>query len=264
METMARLSLSLLGGVRVRLAAGKPVILPTKKSQGLLVYLALRPGQAYPRERLAALLWGDTADEQARHSLRQTLCALRKALPPTKPPSLLIRGETVALNPAAVTVDVATFEGLVTQGTPGALERAAALYQGELLEGLGLREEAFEEWLRAERERLHELAIHALAKLLAHQARTGATEGAIQTAVRLLALDPLQEPVHRTLMRLYVRQGRRGAALRQYQTCLGVLRRELSVEPEPETTRLYHELVPLPPRGARPATVPLATPQTFR
>ena len=29
-------------------------------------------------------------------------------------------------------------------------------------------------------------------------------------AVRLLALDPLQEAVHRTLMRLYGRQGRRG------------------------------------------------------
>ena len=261
---MATLSLGLFGGFQARLGVGEVLHLPSRKAQGLLAFLALRPGQPYSREKLAALLWGDTADEQARHSLRQTLCVLRKALPPTKPPSLLIRGETVALNPAAVTVDVATFEGLVTQGTPGALERAAALYQGELLEGLGLREEAFEEWLRAERERLHELAIHALAKLLAHQARTGATEGAIQTAVRLLALDPLQEPVHRTLMRLYVKQGRRGAALRQYQTCLGVLRRELSVEPEPETTRLYHELVPLPPRGARPATVPLATPQTFR
>ncbi|MBI3029810.1 MAG: winged helix-turn-helix domain-containing protein [Candidatus Rokubacteria bacterium] len=261
---MATLSLSLLGGFHAQLGKGEARLLPSRKAQGLLAFLALRPGQPYSREKLAALLWGDTADEQARHSLRQTLCALRKVLPPTKPPSLLIRGETVALNPAAVTVDVAAFEGLVTQGTPGALERAAALYQGELLEGLGLREEAFEEWLRAERERLHELAIHALAKLLAHQARTGATEGGIQTAVRLLALDPLQEAVHRALMRLYVRQGRRGAALRQYQTCLGVLRRELSVEPEPETTRLYHELVPLPLRDAPAVTVTLATPQTFR
>ena len=43
----------------------------------------------------------------------------------------------------------------------------------------------------------------------------------------LLALDPLQEPVHRTLMRLYAQSGRRGAALRQYQACVAALQREL-------------------------------------
>jgi hypothetical protein len=51
-------------------------------------------------------------------------------------------------------------------------------------------------------------------------------------AVRLLALDPLQEPVHRALMRLYVRQGRRGSALRQYQTCLTVVLEDLLGRPE--------------------------------
>jgi hypothetical protein len=103
----------------------------------------------------------------------------------------------------------------------------------------------------AERERLRELALEALARLLAHQTKTGGTERAIQTAVRLLALDPLQEAVHRTLMRLYTRQGRRGSALKQYQVCVGVLQRELGAEPEAETRGLYQELVrrPVPARG---------------
>src|SRR4029453_11469949 len=112
---------------------------------------------------------------------------------------------------------------------PAALERAAALYRGELLEGFGLQEAPFEEWLLAERERLRELAIEALAKLLRHHRTTGATEAAGQTALRLLVLDPLQEPVHRTLMRLYAQLGRRSSALRQYQVCVGALQRELGV-----------------------------------
>ncbi len=182
---MARLSLTLLGGFQARLVSGPTLSLPTKKAQALVAYLALRPGQAHPREKLAALLWGDTGEEQARNSLRQTLFALRKVLPSPKPPILRIEGETLALNPSAVEVDVAAFERLVAEGTPQALEQAVALYQGDLLEGLDLKEASFEEWLVAERERLRELALEALARLLAHQSKTEATERAIQTAVRL-------------------------------------------------------------------------------
>src|SRR5262249_7002999 len=82
-----------------------------------------------------------------------------------------------------------------------------------------------------------------LAKLLVHQRSAGSLEGAIRTALRIAALDPLQESVHRTLMRLYVRSGRRGAALRQYQICVGVLLRELGIEPEPETRQLYRDIL---------------------
>jgi DNA-binding SARP family transcriptional activator len=244
---LSRFSLILLGGFQARLASGHPLAVSTKKAQALLAYLALRPGVAHPRDKLAALLWGERPDSQARDSLRHTLGALRKALPATEPPSLVTEGHCVALNPAAADVDVGAFERRVAEGTPTALEHAAALYQGDLLEGLNVNEAPFEDWLLAERERLRELALEALAKLLAHQSQAGATERAIQTAGRLLALDPLQEVVHRTLMRLYTRQGRRGTALRQYQTCVGVLQREVGAEPEPETKQLYQEILRHPP-----------------
>src|SRR3972149_6705697 len=116
-------------------------------------------------------------------------------------------------------------------GTPEALDQAVALYHGDFLDGFDVKEAPFEEWLVSERERLRELALEALAKLLAHETQAGLTEQGIQTAVRLLALDPLQEAVHRSLMRLYARQGRRGAALRPYQVCLAGLQRGLGGEP---------------------------------
>ena len=87
------------------------------------------------------------------------------------------------------------------------------------------------------------MALEALARLLAHQTKAEGTERAIQTALRLLALDPLQEAVHRALMRLYLRQHRRGAALKQYQLYVDVLQRELGSEPEPETKQLYLQLL---------------------
>jgi DNA-binding SARP family transcriptional activator len=75
----------------------------------------------------------------------------------------------------------------------------------------------------------------ALNRLLAHQRAEGSTEAAVQVALRLLALDPLQEPVQRTLVRLYVETGRRGAALRQYQ--LWVEPKRVALSPEAPMAR---------------------------
>jgi DNA-binding SARP family transcriptional activator/predicted ATPase len=263
--TMPRFTLALLGGLRGRRDASTPLTLPTRKTQALLAFLAVPPGRAHPREKLAGLLWGGMPEAQARRSLRQALFTLRKAMG-ADPRAVLIDGETVALNPVCVKVDVVEFERQIADGTPAALERAIALYRGDLLEGLSLQEAPFEEWLLAERERLRELALAALAKVLRHQRDAGATEAALQTALRLLALDPLQEPVHRAVMRLYVQLGRRGSALRQYQVCLGILQRELGVEPESTTKQLYRDVLRLrPPEVAAdveaPQTLPVPSPQ---
>src|SRR6266851_4636108 len=243
LKPAASLKLTLLGGFQAQLEAGAVFVLPTKKSQALLAYLALPAGPAHPREKLAALLWGDMQDAQSRGNLRHALSRIRKALPRTARSGMVLDGPSVALDPAVVDVDVARFERLVADGRPEALEQIADLYRGYLLAGLALAERPFEEWLTSERERLHELAIQGLGRLLAHQQKAGATEPAIQTGLRLLALDPLQEPVHRAVMRLYARLGRREAALRQYQLCVDALKRELSAQPEAETTQLHQEIL---------------------
>jgi DNA-binding SARP family transcriptional activator len=210
----------------------------------LLAYLALPPGQPHSRDKLAALLWGDGSPSRARNRLRETLFALRRALAPADPTCLTLTGEALALDADTVDVDAAAFERLARAGDVEALARAVDLYQGDFLAGFAFRGTLFEGWLMAERERLRELALEALAKLLAHQQRGGGdTESALRTALRLIALDPLQEPVHRSLMRLYSELGRRGAALQQYQLCERILRRELGVEPEEATKQLYREIL---------------------
>lgn len=239
----SRLTVALLGGFELAIGSGSPRVLPTRKAQALLAYLAVEPGRRHSRDALAALLWGDRRDVQARRSLRQAVYAIRKALPEVAEPLFVTHGGGIALNPEAVDADVPRLERLVREGTPEALERAATLYRGDFLRGFWVEAAGFDDWLVAERERLRGLAIEGLAKLLAHQERTTATERAIQTAVQLLGLDPLQEVTHRTLMRLYARQGRRTEALRQYQLCVDVLQRELRTGPEAETKQLYQELL---------------------
>src|SRR5262249_31753660 len=158
-STMARrLRLTLLGGFEARWASGQPIALPSKKARALLAYLAFRPGQEQDRDKLATLLWGDTRAERARHSLRQVLVTLRHAVSWPAPRILIEDGASVALNRDAADVDVQRFQTLVASGTLAALEKAAALYQGDLLEGLDAGNTPFEDWLLTERERLRELA----------------------------------------------------------------------------------------------------------
>ena len=132
MKPAAGLKLTLLGGFQAQLEAGAALVLPTRKAQALLAYLAVPLGQAHPREKLATLLWGDMQDAQARGNLRYALSRIRKALPRSVRPGLVLDGPSVALDPAVVDVDVARLEGLVADGRPEALEQIAGLYRGEI------------------------------------------------------------------------------------------------------------------------------------
>src|SRR5262245_59458593 len=156
---MARLELTLLGGFRARVDAGAPLALPTRKAQALLAYLAVPLGRPRARDKLAALLWGDMRQPQARASLRQALTGIRRVLGGLD--AMRVEAETIALDPAAVAVDALDFEQSATAETIESLERAVALYQGDFLAGLTLDEAPFEEWLLTERERLRDLALAA-------------------------------------------------------------------------------------------------------
>jgi DNA-binding SARP family transcriptional activator len=243
-SSLVPLTLTLLGGLEARLGlSGPPVVLAKRKAQALLVYLALAGGQPRQREELATLLWGDADEADARNSLRQTIFLIRRALPGAAIDYLVVRRDAVALEPGSVHIDVARFERRIAEGTTDALEEAVDLYRGDFLEGFDLEESGFEEWMRTERERLRGVMRGALARLLERHTEAGHLDRALEVARRLLALDPLDEPTHRALMRLHARQGRHAAALRQYQLCMGVLERELGVEPDAETRALYQELV---------------------
>lgn len=238
---MPELNLELFGGFEARTADGAALSFPTKKTKALLAYLAAHPGKRHTRNSLANLLWGDSGDEQARASLRQTLAYLRKALAPTGLDHLVTQDDLVSIDPATLQVDVAVVERLTADGHPDGLEPVGELYRGDFLEGLDLLEEEFSDWLRAERVRLRGLVTQALGTLLAHYEATDQVASGIRAANRLLEIDPLQEHAHRALMRLHLRQGERALALRQYEICRETLMREVDSEPDEETRQVWNE-----------------------
>jgi len=100
------LRLRLLGSFELRGPGDRPLKITARKTRALLAYLALQNGTRQSRERLAALLWEDADAELARSSLRQSLTALRRALPAKLHSLLETDPQQVALNLAQVQVDV--------------------------------------------------------------------------------------------------------------------------------------------------------------
>src|SRR5206468_4014756 len=98
--------------------------------------------------------------------------------------------------------------------------------------------------------------LRAHAQLVELQSNRGALDEAIGTAQRSLRLDILQEPMHRTLMRLYLQSGDVVEALQQYESCAKVLKRELRIDPDAETKALQREILQLRSRRGEDADAP--------
>ncbi len=219
------------------------ITFPTKKCKALLTYLVMTRGKPRSREHLAGLLWGRSAEEQARASLRQTLAALRKTCEDVDASLIKAGTDSVAIAIDTISADALELEDYSKIATIEALQQTAELYQGDFLDGFSLREAAFDEWVTQERNRLQHIALTAMQKLLVQYEKGGATAQGIKLAQKLIAIDPLQETTHRTLMRLYRSNGERERALQQYETCRVLLRDELGVEPDTLTRTLYQEVL---------------------
>ena len=136
------------------------------------------------------------------------------------------------------------------------LTAAADLYRGDLLTGFSLPDcPDFDEWHFFQTEGLRQQLALTLERLVIIHISQGTFGLAIPFARRWLGLDPLHEPAHQQLMRLYAWSEQWSAALRQYETCLQLLEAELGVPPSAETEQLYQAIKAkqLPPPSAPPA-----------
>lgn len=244
-------ALQVLGGCAILHGDGTRIVLPTRKTEALLTVLALAGDSGWSRDRLTALLWGDRGETQARHSLSQCLTVLRQTLGEA---CIRASRDSVMLGRARLTIDALVFERQARGETVVDLAAAAALYRGPLLDGLALREEGFNDWLRLERTRLHDLAVRTLLRLARLERELGNLDAARSALEYALRLEPLAEPAHAELMRLMLDQGHAAEAVRHYAACAALLQSELQVDPGPEIDALRRDALACRPACHVPPT----------
>lgn len=213
---------------------GRPAEL-SGKSLALVCYLALE-GETR-RAVLADLLWTEAPEATGRRNLRRELHRLRATVVGDW---LEAHGERLALRPG-YSLDLHEFHRLLQQGQSAA---AAALLRGPLLDGLyPPSAEGFTNWREARAAELTEVHLSAFSVWATELGREGKQAAAQEVCARMLRLDPLREQTHRQLMQLLYQSGEQEAALARYHALKSLLARELGVEPLPQTTLLYRQIL---------------------
>lgn len=242
-----------------RVWRGKDELTPTLSRLGkpktLLKIFVTHAGRLFSQDELIELLWPDAPADASAVNLRKRISELRKALEPelsrgSQSQYILTRPGGYCFNAqASYTTDILEFmqaweEGqcLGNAGQFGQAiceyERAIALTQGEFL-----AEDRYEEWTLALRERWHELMLKTLSRLAQCYAQLREYHRALEQCRKMLELTPTREEIYRQKMLYHYLAGEESEAVRTYQMCVETLKRELNLQPSPETRALYEQIL---------------------
>lgn len=209
---------------------GRQVLLPFKKAEALLYYLAMKKNIS--REQAANLLWDTENSQVAKKNLRHTLYTIKKVFGL----ELIISPKKylLTLNPE-LTYDI-DYERFLKS-------HDFSLYRGELLEGFSLKNaDAFENWLDMERTELKDDYLHQLYSSMLQSAGTDVSETE-QLFTKYIKEDPLDERVYQVMMECYRDNGLYYKGIKTYQNISKLLNAELSISPCEDLAGLHRELL---------------------
>lgn len=218
-----------------RLERDQQPVAVSYRQQRLIAALALRGARR--RSYFAGLLWPDRTDEHASGSLRACLWHISHQLPG------LIRScrEPLTLS-GGIHIDVDDFprwmddvnSGRIMSPPLGVVDQVR---DAELLAGW------HEEWLIPDQDRMARLRLVTLEHLANLYLSAGELDAALEAAATASMLDPLQESVQRTLLRIHLAGGNHGPALRSYQNYVSTLWQECQVAPSADILELVRPII---------------------
>jgi DNA-binding SARP family transcriptional activator len=213
----------------------------------LCAYLLAFPNRSHRRDRLLELFWPETGPEQARAAFSTALWKIQRMFSQEKKSKIILHAtpHEIFLNtPDNCIIDAHRFRAAIVDAfsmkSHGldclAIDLAASIYRGPFLE------EYDEDWVLDQRASFHALYMRALGHLMQWLAQQGRYEDALLIGRRIVASDPMRETSQRAVMLLYVLNGQRGDAIRQFSRCEQALRVECDVDPMPETCALLAKI----------------------
>ena len=216
-----------------------------RRTLALLAVLAVAGPAGLSRDKLIGLLWPESEEERARHSLTQSLYAARRALQCED--LFAMRSSTIGLNFERLECDVREFESFIERGD---LEAAVSVYTGPFLDGFFLSSsQVFEQWSSAQRDRLEGALRQSLETLATRAEDVGEPVRAVEWRRRLAAVHPLDSGNVVKLMTAMAGAGDRAGAIQQARLHAALLHQEMELEPDPVVEALAERLRERTPWG---------------
>ncbi|MET8997933.1 BTAD domain-containing putative transcriptional regulator [Amycolatopsis sp. NPDC004169] len=261
------LTIRVLGPLEVT-AAGRVIALGGPKPRLLLAALALQPNVVVSTDVLVEVLWPESAPRSAAANIRTYVHSLRRRfaeIDPALGERISSRASGYLLTASPEELDHLAFAALAgeaqealdggsAEGALKLLDRADALWRGEILEGL-----PHDHSWGATVARLAELRLSVQEQRLRARIGLGRSGEAIAELRGLVTEHPLREELWAQLIVALRAAGRTGDAIEAYESAERVLREELDAEPGVRLRELRATLVPddvlVPARAAEVAPV---------
>lgn len=215
-----------------------------------LCFYLLDCGRPIRKETIITDLWSEV-DEQTTRTFYSTIYYLRQALGGES--VIVAKGGTYTLRLEAlygnsVWYDIAVFLSSQSQAKRALDEqqdplartsylRMADLYRGDYVQPF------YSDWTTTRRDELRRAYLDARQQLALIAWRAEEFDESIVHWQHILAVDNWSEEAHYGLMRCYMRQGKRGLALRQYQRCKDIMEQEFGTTPKASIQNLYQRLM---------------------
>ncbi len=254
---MSELGICVLGDLAIMRDATVLDLPPSRKTRGLLAYLALNQ-RSFRREQLCELLW--EIPDDPRGSLRWSLSKIRKLVDDEQQRRIIADRATVRFDIGGVDIDVlalhALADGELETASTAALKEMVDRYRGHFLEGLELPNfHEFYAWCIAQREQAMRAQAALLKALVSRHADY--PDSMLDYSSRLVSLMPYDETARGALIQLLMRLGRIQEAEQQYRLGLHLLQ-ELGAEDKGLLYRARHvrpgaEPAPVQPRAGAPS-----------
>ncbi len=226
--------------VHDRTAGSSTTALGGVKPRQLLELLATELGHPMSKDLLAERLWEGRPPSTYIATIESYVCVLRHH-------AQLGRGRTAALatttsgyllDPGQVSVDLTQVRDLCGQDGAGATLQALDLVTGDLLAS-----DPYTSWARTERERFDDLIATACISSARAVNRAGDHATGLRLARAAVSRSYLSEPAVRELMIALEGVDERWQSLRVYDQLRKDMLEDLDVEPGPDTTQLYIDML---------------------
>ena len=248
---MPDISISLFGSFALRVHGERQVLPLSGATKNVLILLASHHNKALRKESVMELTWPNTDFDKARSSLNTAIWRIKKHINGYAGINIVTQEDLVKLSiDASVELDTRDLEYAVeeikgaepeknrcTSEMLETLQSTAACCMSIFLEGCTAH------WVLPFREQYSIYYTQLLSYLLRDAAEKSQYEIALKYGREILKYDPLREGTQREVMWLYVLNGQRAQALRQYRDLRICLKTELDIDPMLETQSLYHHIL---------------------
>jgi DNA-binding SARP family transcriptional activator len=239
-------SICLFGAYPVRVDGHPRRLGISGSTEKLFQYLLVNAGKICRREYLAELFWRGSPVRRQRSALNSAIWRIKRQIEDIDGMGLHCDGPAVYLwIEDSVGVDAFELTDAVHSISPDSMMSKAEadhLYRALDACDASFMDGVTSSWVLTERERLFNIQIRGMTILMHWLGQKKQYEDALEIGRRLLALDPARESAQSEIMWLYVLNGQRAQAIRQYQEFRDWLKRELDIEPMPETQALYRHI----------------------